>query len=310
MAAGCKTRTRRPRRGLAPFVFVITSLFSTGAAAETILFVGNSFFFGAGSPVKPYGAQTVTDLNGTGFGGVPALFKAFADQAGLAYVVSLETVPGANLDLHHTEKRALLDASWDYVVMSGHSTLDRDQPGDPAKLVRYTGLLVEMFQRRNPDVQVYLNATWSRADQTYLKSGHWYGKPITAMASDVRAAYDLAAKQSTLIKAVIPTGQAWIRAMDTGVADSNPYDGLTFGKIDLWTHDQYHASSYGYYLEALMIFGRVTRRDPQMLGRRETAADALGLSPDHVQALQRVAHDELAAAGLRFSDALPLPAAR
>src|SRR4030095_1190889 len=112
--------------------------------------------------------------------------------------------------------------------------------------------------------------------------------PITAMANDVRTGYDLAAKQATLIKAVIPTGQSWIRAMDTGVADSNPYDGLTFGKIDLWTHDQYHASSYGYYLEALMIFGRVTGRDPQALGQRESAAEALGLSRDHVQALQRV----------------------
>jgi hypothetical protein len=214
--------------------------------------------------------------------------------------VTLETVPGANLDLHYTEKRALLDASWDHVVMSGHSTLDRGQPGDPAKLARYAGLLAEMFHRRNPDVQVYLNATWPRADQTYLKTGHWYGKPIAAMADDVRAGYDLAAKQSTLIRAVIPTGQAWIRAMEMGLADSNPYDGIAFGKIDLWTHDQYHASSYGYYLEALMIFGRVTGRDPQTLGQREKAAEALGLSRDYVQALQRVARDELVAAGMRF----------
>jgi hypothetical protein len=281
-------------------VLVVAWVFSSAAAADTILFVGNSFFYGAGSPVKQYGVQTVTDLNGTGFGGVPALFKAFAEQAGLRYTVSLETVPGANFDLHYTEKRTLLDASWDYVVMSGHSTLDKDQPGDSAKLVRYAGLLAEMFHGRNPDVQVYLNATWPRADQTYLKTGHWYGKPITAMSNDVRAGYDLAATQSMLIKGVIPTGQSWIRAMETGIADSNPYDGLTFSKIDLWTYDQYHASSYGYYLEALMIFGRVTGRDPQALGQRELAADALGLSSAHVQALQRVAHDELVASGLRF----------
>jgi hypothetical protein len=49
-----------------------------------------------------------------------------------------------------------------------------------------------------------------------------------------------------------------------------------------------------------MIFGRVTGRDPQTLGQRETAAETLGLSRDHVQALQRVAHDELVAAGMRF----------
>lgn len=296
MIAGCKPRGR----WLALSVFIVAWVLSSAASAETILFVGNSFFYGEGSPVKRYGVQTVTDLNDTGLGGVPALFKAFTDQVGLRYVVSHETVPGANLDLHYDEKRALLDASWDYVVMSGHSTLDREQPGDPAKLVRYAGLLAEMFHRRNPDVQLYLNATFPRADQTYLQTGHWYGKPIAAMTNDVRAAYDLAAKQSTLIKGVIPTGQAWLRAMDAGIADSNPYDGLTFGKIDLWTHDQYHASSYGYYLEALMIFGRVTGRDPQTLGSREIAAEALGLARDRVQSLQRVAHDELAAAGMRF----------
>ena len=39
------------------------------AAAETILFVGNSFTYGAYSPVWKYRAETVTDLNGTGVGG-------------------------------------------------------------------------------------------------------------------------------------------------------------------------------------------------------------------------------------------------
>ena len=40
----------------------------------SILFVGNSFTFGAGSAVKFYRAETVTDLNSEGIGGVPALF--------------------------------------------------------------------------------------------------------------------------------------------------------------------------------------------------------------------------------------------
>lgn len=47
-----------------------------------ILFVGNSFTQGAHSVVKCYGAATVTGLNAAGCGGVPALLKAFADQAG------------------------------------------------------------------------------------------------------------------------------------------------------------------------------------------------------------------------------------
>ena len=49
----------------------------------TVLFIGNSFLFGSGSPLRYYRADTVTDLNGTGFGGVPAVFKSFAAQATL-----------------------------------------------------------------------------------------------------------------------------------------------------------------------------------------------------------------------------------
>ena len=74
------------------------------ASAETILFVGNSFTFGAESRVSTYRPETVTDLNHDGMGGIPALFKAFTSQAGFDYEVSLETVAGANLDFHYEAK--------------------------------------------------------------------------------------------------------------------------------------------------------------------------------------------------------------
>ena len=62
-----------------------------------MLFIGNSFTFGSGSPVRFYRADTVTDLNNEGIGGVPALFKSFTQQAGLDYDVSLETRGGSGL---------------------------------------------------------------------------------------------------------------------------------------------------------------------------------------------------------------------
>ena len=81
----------------------------TAAYADTILFVGNSFTFGGGSPpVQGYRPETVTDLNREGMGGVPALFKSFTRQAGLPYDVSLETAPGMNLDFHYEQKAALI----------------------------------------------------------------------------------------------------------------------------------------------------------------------------------------------------------
>lgn len=67
------------------------------ALARTILFGGNRFTFGANSPVMRFHPERVTDLSGDGFGGVPALFKTFADEAGLDRTVSLETSPGKDL---------------------------------------------------------------------------------------------------------------------------------------------------------------------------------------------------------------------
>ena len=139
---------------------------------------------------------------------------------------------------------------------------------------------------------LFLMATWSRADQVYPPEGAWSGRPIAAMANDIRAAYEQAASGAGAL--VIPVGEAWNRAILTGVADANPYDGIEADKLDLWTYDHYHASTYGYYLEALVVFGRVTGRDPRSLGGNECSAFELGLSTAQAQALQQIAFDELA----------------
>jgi hypothetical protein len=262
--------------------------------AKSILFVGNSFTYGELSAVKTYKAKSVVDLNKTGVGGVPALFKAFATQAGLDYDVSLETVPGVGLDYHYNEKRPLLDRKWDEVVLQSYSTLDQDHAGDPGLLVKYTGIFSDMLHRRNPDVKIYLTATWSRADMTYPRRTPWYGKPIAQMAKDVDAGYRLATQKTPGIAAIVPVGLAWNRAMDGALADTNPYDGISAGKIDLWATDNYHASTYGYYLEALLVFGRVTGRDPLSVGIREKSIGDLSLDPAVIGKLEQIAHDELA----------------
>jgi len=273
----------------------MVTLGMTGAAAGTsVLFIGNSFLFGSGSAVRFYRAGTVTDLNNEGVGGVPALFKSFTQQAGLDYEVSLETRGGVGLDFHLANKLGVIGKrGYDKVVMHGFSTLDADKPRDPAKLIATSKQMAEALRSHNPNVEIYLMATWSRADQTYPAKGAWAGQPIDAMARDVRAAYDKAASGAG-IKFVIPVGEAWTRAIQTGVADPNPYDGIEAGKINLWTFDNYHASTHGYYLEALVIFGSVTGRDPRSLGQNECSAYELGLSRTEAKALQQVAFDQLA----------------
>jgi hypothetical protein len=252
------------------------------AAPRTILFIGNSFTQGAHSAARNWHADTVTDLNGAGYGGVPALFKAFCEQAGLDYTVSLETQGGKSLGFHYDERRALFDKPWDVVVLQEYSVLDRARPGDPATYIRNVGRMAALFEKRNPAVDIRLAATWTRADQTYTPKGHWYGKPVSAMADDLRA------------RGILPVGEAWNRAMATGVADPDPYDGIAYGQLDLWTYDHYHASVAGYYLSALVTFGAITGIDPTSLGAHEKSADALGLSDAQTAALQTIARDELA----------------
>jgi hypothetical protein len=263
-------------------------------SAESILFVGNSFTFGAESPVQHYRPETVTDLNHDGMGGIPALFKSFTSQAGFDYDVSLETIAGANLDIHYETKLALLARAWDQVVLQAYSTLDANAPGDASKLIDYSARLASLFQSMNPHVDLRLVATWSRADQTYLQSGHWFGQPIEAMALDIRAACDVAAGHSLYRGAVVPVGQAWNRAIRKGVAARNPYLKIRPGQINLWASDGYHASTFGYYLEALVIFGSVTGRDPRVLGSKEIAAAELGIAPAMAVTLQAIAFATLA----------------
>ena len=98
------------------------------------------------------------------------------------------------------------------------------------------------------------------------------------------------------VKAVIPVGEAWTRAIQAGIADANPYDGIDAGKVDQWTADHYHASAHGYYLEALVVFGSLTGRDPRSLGDADCSAFELGLPRAEVKALQQVAFDQLGSA--------------
>lgn len=288
----------RWRRVLVVALAAAGAFVPASAFAVSILFIGNSFTFAYLSPVREYRPDTVTDLNGQRIGGVPALFKSFTSEAGLEYDVYLETEPGIGIDWHVDHKLGVIgQRPWDVVVLQGYSTLDPRKPGDAGVITAAVHQMAEFLRIKNPAVDIRLMATWSRADQTYEPKGAWYGKPIEAMAQDVRSGYDLAAKGTPGVKSVVPVGEAWTRAIHAGVADANPYDGIDPGKIDLWAVDHYHASTYGYYLEALMLFGNITGLDPRSLGDYECSGFELGLSRTQIGALEQVAYDQLRAAG-------------
>jgi len=267
----------------------VAAALATSHAPRSILFVGNSFTFGAESDVMTYRKDSITDLNGDGMGGVPALFKRFADEAGLSYRVSLETAAGQTLAWHLANKRTVIDRPWDAVVLQQYSTLSPEKPGDETDTIPAARGLTELVRHRNPHADISLVATWTRADLTYPPGEHWSGQRVTRMALDLRTADDRVRAAVPSIARVVPVGQAFNCAIARRIADPNPYDGITPSQIDLWATDNYHASNYGYYLEALTIFAAVTHTDPRKLGRRENAARDLGIRPTIASRLQDVA---------------------
>lgn len=299
-----------PRSGaIAAAALLALSAVSAQAAnspATTILFIGNSFTYGdpagAAPDVMNYKPDTVTDLVGTHLGGVPALFKQMTVDRGLNYDVYLETEPGSNLDFHFDNRLALINRPWDKVVMHGQSNLDFQHPGDPTKVSTWTHNLGKVFQSQNPNVDISLTATWSRANLTYKPAcdsanppSPWCGGSIYAMAQDVQAGYQTAMQQNAgIVSRINPVGLAWNNAIQAGFADPNPYDGLTAGQVNLWAPDSYHASDYGYYLHALVDFGEITGLSPTVLGY-DTVARDLGFTAAQASAMQGFAASAIAA---------------
>jgi hypothetical protein len=142
-------------------------IWATGAWATEpikILFVGNSFTY-TRPPALQYNIENVTDLNAQNaidlpvgsdpalpqpWGGVPGIFKAMTDQAGLAYDVRHSLRGGATLRGHLINSNPagwdmrgnIASDSWDVVVLQGNSTEALNRAGGSfTQFSGYVGLL-------------------------------------------------------------------------------------------------------------------------------------------------------------------------
>ena len=83
--------------GLILLFGIVTDLSGAVPSAVNILFVGDSFTHGHATPVLYYNAAAITDVNGTGYGGVPGIFKQLTVDAGLNYNVTIEAISSMSL---------------------------------------------------------------------------------------------------------------------------------------------------------------------------------------------------------------------
>jgi hypothetical protein len=191
---------------------------------------------------------------------------------------------------------------------------------------------------KNAAAKVYLLQTWARPDMVfphlatvadanyptvpdgrpivdtsnpafpngYPDTLYYEQEGLAGMTADLRAAFAAKAAANAGFAGVIPVGEAFQRAVDTGIAKADGFytaEGVYSmlvpqDKINLWWDDYLHASKYGSYLSALVIFGKLTGINPATFGATEKAAADLGIGPGDAVKLQRVAWEQLAAEGM------------
>jgi hypothetical protein len=198
--------------------------------------------------------------------------------------------------------------------------------GNTANTCNNTLRNIKANPNENAAANVYLYETWARPDMIYphtrtvtdpvtgaitlgvgAATTYYNDNPtLEAMTADLRNGYFGVAAANPRIKGVAPVGDAFLRAVQEGVATRNPYagDAFTDGLVDLWWDDNLHASKYGSYLSALTLFGTITGVDPATLGAGERAAQDLGIASADALALQRIASLQLG-----FTSAVPEPGA-
>lgn len=267
------------------------------------------------------------------WGGVAGIFKALADQAQVPTVVKHSLRGGATLRGHVLNlnpagwdlRANLMSERWDVVVLQGNSTEALARAGgNPPQFRAYVDKLQQIVQignaqsyrerdlypggsnnvrtippnpYANPLAAVYLYQTWARPDLTYPVGEPYSGEPLETMTAELADGYAAAAVQNGRITGVVPVGQAFLRAVQEGVAMRDPYNPEP-RLLDLWwEEDQFHSSVNGSYLSALVMFGALTRVDPASFGANEQAAADLGISARDAFALQRVASAQLQASG-------------
>jgi len=155
-----------------------------------------------------------------------------------------------------------------------------------------------------PDGRPIVDTTDPNYPNGYAATLYYANDGLGAMTSDLHAAFYGEAHPN--FAGVVPVGDAFQRALDDGVAKSGGfYDAsgvyampLPRDPMNLWWVDYLHASRYGSYLSALVLFGIITNLDPWSFGASEQAASDLGIAPGDAVRLQRIASDQLIAAGV------------
>lgn len=259
-----------------------------------VLFVGNSFTQGFEEPVVSFERDEVHDVNGTRVGGVPATVGRLSRDLGVNLEVTVEAVGGRSLRWHLEQHPDIFDQPWDAVVAQEFSlqALPATHGGAAEQFRSAARTLHDRVRTAHPRVDTVLFQTWASPTSARLQG---YGEgpaALRAMQADLDAVYAAEAQETGWTRTA-PVGDAFVRAVDEGVADAVPEDGVAAGTVRLWSEEDHrHAAAAGSYLAATVLTATLTHRNPQLLPTGEgSAAAALGIDPAAAAALHRIAAD-------------------
>ena len=217
------------------------------------------------------------------------------DQAGLSYEVHIEAISGNSLAYHYTNALSVIaQPTWDKVVLQELSNrpIPASRGGNRTAFYTAATQLEQAIHQANAQAQVYLYETWARADLTYPSGQPYSGQPVDTMTADLHNGYYRQFFANGRSAGVAPAGDAWLSAIASGVATRNPYS-PDATKLNLWAVDYYHPSKWGSYLNACVLFYKLTGVDPRTLGGSEQAAAALGIAPAAAVVLQQAAYQQV-----------------
>jgi hypothetical protein len=220
------------------FLLLSLAVAMVSARADDVLFIGNSFTFGANRPVVV--------MNG----GVPKLFEEIARAKGKDVTTSAVTKGGEDWEYHLAQPQteaALQSKTWTWVVLQDLSTRPT-HAGDIAQFMRDGETFSDRIAAHSPHAGIVLYETWARPPGLFysVKPGHDFSGP-TQMMAELHENYGklrnaLASRNLAREARVALVGTAFARAT------------AEYPEINLNALDQHHASPEGYYLAALVFY--------------------------------------------------------
>jgi hypothetical protein len=205
------------------------------AQGDDVLFIGNSFTYGAMAPAVQKN------------GGVPKLFEEIARDKGRQVTTSAVTAGGKDWSYHLAQPAtatALSEKPWTWVVLQDFSTRPT-RIGNVEQFMRDGETFSTRIAQNSPHAGILLYETWPRPAGKFYQSTPGCG--FAEMMDDLHQSFarlrdDLVAKDPNRPVRVALVGTAFAR-----VAAEYP-------ALNLNASDDHHATADGYYLAALVIY--------------------------------------------------------